>query len=294
MKFSIRFADKIVGLLVVLALAALVFVVFMIGRNQRLFVTDPMYMTKLKTTSGISKNMPVHYKGFTIGHIKNIRLSDDYSEVEVYFTIFNEYKERVKVGSLVDVESSPIGLGSTFNFYPGKGDEEIPENGLIHEKNSIEGKKIIDEGLAEIPHSNDGINNILNNANLLLSTLNGDEGTEDNPFGELLISLNAILDMITSESGAVSSILDGDGVIYRELEKSIISLAGTIQNLEQSTAVLPHNLANLSVLINQINSTIVTIQETATAVNNNPLIRGGIPERVQPGPGGANHRNLEF
>jgi len=45
MRFSIRFADQVVGTLVVLALAILIFAILMVGRSQRWFVQDYEYRT---------------------------------------------------------------------------------------------------------------------------------------------------------------------------------------------------------------------------------------------------------
>jgi phospholipid/cholesterol/gamma-HCH transport system substrate-binding protein len=77
MKFSIRFADQVVGALVLLALAILIVVIFMLGINQRWFIRDPLYKTYFSSVSGLSRNMAVQYMGFTIGNVKNFGLVTD-------------------------------------------------------------------------------------------------------------------------------------------------------------------------------------------------------------------------
>ncbi|MCL1958043.1 MAG: MCE family protein, partial [Spirochaetes bacterium] len=162
MKFSIRFADKIVGALVLLGLALLIFVIFMLGKNQRWFARDRQYKTYFTSASGISPNMAVQYKGFTIGHVKKIRLSDDDS-VEVSFTIFEEYGDRVKDGSVVEILINPIGLGNTFIFYTGRGAKLIPEGNTIPEINSAEGRRLVLMGLVDRQESTgDAITGIMN------------------------------------------------------------------------------------------------------------------------------------
>ena len=137
MKLTVRFADRIVGGFIILALAALIFVVFMLGSSQRWFSRDYQYKCYLTSAAGLSQNMPVQYKGFTIGHVKTIRLDDD-DRVEVHFTIFDTYIDRAKQGSLVEVLVSPIGMGNQFMFYPGLGTELVPEGEMIPSVNSAE------------------------------------------------------------------------------------------------------------------------------------------------------------
>ena len=173
MKFTIRFADQIVGGLIILAVGILVFVIFMLGSNQRWFSRDYDYKTYFPTADGLSQNMAVQYKGFTIGRVKSIRL-DENDQVEVHFTIFDTYIDRVKNGSTVEVLVSPLGGlgGNQFMFYPGKGMEIVAEGETIPSVNSPEGKRLLSLGLAERPERDDNINNIINSVGSTLSTLN--------------------------------------------------------------------------------------------------------------------------
>lgn len=352
MKFSIRHADKIVGLFVILALAILIFVVFMLGRNQRWFAQDYHYKTYFNSATGISPNMAILYKGFTIGHVKRIDLTDD-DLVEIYFTIFEEYALRVTEGSLVEVSSSPIpGLGGGFNFYPGRGTEQIPDGGVIPEINSIEARQLRIRGLTEIPSASDSIGNIINQVNALLETINialsGSREADNQPLGQILSSLartagnidiltgalpgqindlvgslpdqlfdvidvlvkqinlilgdinlitkqiSSVADQVANPSGTVMSLLDGEGPVYEGLASSITSISGVIDSLDKTAEYIPAQMPQITVIINELNSTLRSVQDVLTAVANNPLLRGGIPERVETGPGGASPRNLGF
>ena len=312
MKFSIRFADKIVGTLVILALAMLIFVIFMLGSNQRWFVRDYIYITYLNSASGVSPNMAIQYKGFTIGNVKKIALADD-DRVEISFTIFEEYAHRVTEGSIVEVLTSPIpGLGGGFIFHPGKGSEQLPEGTAIPELSSLEARIFIASGLADKPPGGFDINNIINQITGVLeginTSLSGSEGSNDLPLGIILNDISKIttslvpvmenLDFIArgaaKPTGTVMTILDGDGAFYSSIEDAIVSLAGIIQNLNNVSEFLPGQVPQIAVLINQLNTSLLTVQDVLIAVSNNPLLKGGIPERKETGPGGASPRNLEF
>jgi len=322
MKFSIRFADQIVGALVILALAILVFVIFMLGRSQRWFVRDHQYVTYFNSASGLSNNMEIKYKGFTIGHVKKFFLTES-DTVEVTLSIYEEYSQRVKEGSLVEVQVSPIGLGNSFVFYPGKGIELIPELSEIPEANSVRGRQIIAAGMVERQESNDSIGNLFNNLNTLLRTLDvslsGAEGAGELTLGKtlqnlesttagltnlaqtlsdqispILDDLQTVMAQVSDPSGTVMTVLGSEGSLAESLSSALESLAGIIENLENVSAFIPAQLPQIGVLISDVNNALRTAQDVLTAVANNPLLKGGIPEHKETGPGAASPRDMEF
>jgi len=329
MKFSIRFADQIVGAFVILALAILVFVIFMLGKNQRWFAHDSQYKTYFSSASGLSTNMAIKYKGFTIGHVKKISLTEN-DNVEVGFTIFEEYSHRVKEGSLVEVQVSPIGLGNSFVFYPGKGSGLIPEGMEIPEVNSDRAKQIIAAGMVDRPEGGDDISKILGQVPVVLGglselfetiniSLSGSEGAEDLALGQILLNLEStiaslsslakslsdqlspimanlqtVTDQLSDPSGTVMSVLGSEGSLYSSLSAAIESLAGIIDNLEKTSAFVPAQLPQVGVLISDLNGALRTAQDVLTAVANNPLLKGGVPEHKETGPGAASPRDMEF
>ena len=340
MKFSIRFADQIVGTLVILALAILVVVIFMLGRSQRWFVRDVQYKTYFNSASALSQNMAIQYKGFTIGHVKRIDLASDDS-VEVLFIIFEEHKHRVKEGSVVELQASPIGLGNSFIFYPGRGTETIMEGSVIPEINSPQGRQLISIGMVNRPEANDSINNIITQVNMLLETINialaGSKGADELALGQILgnvekttaglndlvqslsgqlapiltnvetltgdlsVQISPILanvetltDQLASPSGTVMSILDSEGPIYSDIVELLNSVTGIIGSLERVIEFIPSKLPQISILLSDLHSTLTEAEKLIVALTNNPLLRGGVPEIMETGPGAATPRDLEF
>jgi len=333
MKFSIRFADQIVGALVILALAILVIVIFMLGKNQRWFVRDFEYTTYLTSASGVSRNMSVQYKGFKIGEIKEIELVNkrklmdgreiDEVCVEVSFTIHKEHGERVKEGSLVEVQSSPIpGLGNAFVFHPGIGKEALVGK-IIPEITSNEGRTVMTSGDSTVSKADDSITNIINSVKEILETVNlalsGPKESKEVPLEQIILNVNGILEdaravtgalsedlkplinsldeiarMLSDPNGAIRSILNSDGAIYNSIEDVIKSLAGIVKNLEKTSEILPEQLPQIAVIIKELNTTIKSVQDVLTSVANNPLLKGGIPEHTETGPSSAGSRKENF
>ena len=147
MKFKIRYSDQIVGFFSLLAIVMLLVFVFMLGAKQNWFVKKNMYYTYFSSGSGFAVGMDVTYKGFAIGKIKEVRLEG--SEVRVDYYILGDYAEYVKENSLVELITSPIGLGSSFVFHPGLGPGLIESGSEIFRIDSVFAREIIDrEGIA--------------------------------------------------------------------------------------------------------------------------------------------------
>jgi phospholipid/cholesterol/gamma-HCH transport system substrate-binding protein len=171
-KFRVRFADKIVGLLIIAAIGFLVFAVFMLGKRHRWFAKDQTYLTHFDSALGLSSNMPVQYRGFTIGNVKSFDLTAE-DKVEVSFTIYDTYLDRVREGSLVELRVNPIGIGGgQFLFHPGLLPAPL-EGNFIPNAHSEEGRDYLEQGLVIIGGQDDTITVIISRVNTLLQNLNG-------------------------------------------------------------------------------------------------------------------------
>jgi phospholipid/cholesterol/gamma-HCH transport system substrate-binding protein len=242
MKFKIRFADKIVGLLFVLALVSLIFVIFMLGSKQRWFARDYQFKTYFESAAGLSNNMAILYKGFTIGNVRSFDLTRD-NRVEVLFFIYDTYIDRVTGGSLVELSVSPIGLGSQFLFYPGLGREQLEEGALIPAAASGEGRALIREGLALVPNYDDSITQLISRADTLLQDIDGAAvlvrdalaGSGDSSIGRTMGDIEETARGLTTVPGAFNGNLD---TLTAELESLLSSVQPVISNVETLTGEL--------------------------------------------------------
>jgi phospholipid/cholesterol/gamma-HCH transport system substrate-binding protein len=326
MKFKIRYADQIVGLLSILAIVALAFVIFMLGSKQRWFARDYRYYAVFTTASGITPGMPIQYRGFTIGNVKKTKLEPD-DRVIVDFSIYSDYHDRVMEGSLVELFINPIGLGNAFYFHPGRGTEGIAEGSEIPRMDSVDGKAIIESGLANIPKRDDTLPNIVAQINPLLTNINGTleqlnaafAGKGKGPLADTMTgvgkialdiseytgefdsvvqdikSMTAHLEALTrSPHGFVPSLIDPDGTMFDNLEKSLASVSGTLDNVEDASSILKSQVPQIARMIEDLRIALVAGQDVLEGLRNNPLLRGGITDRVQTDASGTNSRNIEF
>ena len=329
MKFKIRFADQIVGVFIVLSLAALVFVIIMLGSSQRWFARDASFHTILPSAGGLARNMAVQYRGFTIGNVRSFRLTEA-DNVEVVFTIFEEYRDRVRLGSLVEMMLHPVGLGNQFLFHAGRG-HELEEGAFIPTLGSAQARELMRQGLVEVPHYDDSITLLLNRANSLVYEINHTivllnealgPGTDATEIGQMIGSVRRILadaealpqeiggaiEIVTADlpsilanvdaitaglsdpDGLLYAVLDTEGEVYVNLVQSLNSISGILENLERTAAFIPGQLPQIAGLIIELRAAASTAEDVLTALTNNPLLRRGIPERIDaqaaPGPRG--------
>jgi phospholipid/cholesterol/gamma-HCH transport system substrate-binding protein len=218
---------------------------------------------------------------------------------------------------VVEVQESPIGLGSMFIFYPGKGTELIPDGNVIPEVNAPEAKQYIARGLTDVTRTSDSIGNIVNQVNAILDTVNkalaGQDGelpldqiinnvegitaniktitdSLSDQLQPLVANLELVTEKISAPSGAVMSILDGKGPLY----EGINSLAGIIENLNKTSEFIPAQLPQIAAAINELNIVLRQVQDVLTGIANNPLIKDGIPKGTETGPTGVNPRDQQF
>jgi len=323
MKLMIRFADQIVGALIIIAVGILVFVIFMLGSSHRWFIRDNEYTTYFKSASGISQNMPVLYKGFTIGRVKSFILNIADDKVDVYFSIFKEYTDKVKQGSRVELISSPISAlgGNQFLFYPGRGleKEPLPSGTLIPPVNSPESQNLPDSHLTSVPTRDDSIGNLMSQVQTLLGTVN--EALGDGRLTAIVEDLKVTIGKISGDldinglmselipaienfrevsaklkapDSSVMSFLNSQGDLYGNLEKTLEAASGSLQQLEGTIGEIHSQAPQLGATLSRLLTALRSVNQVLESVKNNPLLKGGIPEQTETRAGGSNDRKMDF
>jgi len=168
MKFRIRFADQLVGAFLVVALLAVAVILVLLGINQRWFARNYHFQSRFDSAGGLSVGMPIMLKGFEIGEIERITLNDD-NQVDVVFSIQDTYYHKVLPNSVLELTSSPIGLGVTLNFHPGaSAGSPRPEFSFIPSLDLPEGQDLVAAGLVVIPKGDDVIGSVIGKLNPIL------------------------------------------------------------------------------------------------------------------------------
>lgn len=233
MRFRIRFANQVVGAFILVALAVAAAVVVGIGIQQRWFAPDYPYETSFESASGVNQRMSVTYKGFTIGRVRSVSLTES-RRVLVEFTIQDTYADLVTENSVVQRIGNPLGLGGGLVFHPGSSaGEQLPPGSVIPSWNSEAGRRLIREGLVRVPQQQEPISQLLEKANPVLTNLE-----------ELLVSLNDIADVVQpalegTGTGPVAGLLtDAETTVHRaasiltQVERMIADLRPVMNDLQ--------------------------------------------------------------
>ena len=344
MRFRIRFAEQIVGLFIIIALASIVLVIVLLSISQRWFNEDGKYYTELETANGISVNMSVQYRGFTIGHVTDVKLEGEV--VKVSFSIHEDHKHRVKHGSIMQLEAGPLGalLGNQFIFIPGRGSELVPdgrdgkEAGFVPLYGTRQATAHIDGGLAQKPDVDsinqiiDGAVEIVDVAKEILSELQKalKESDDTTDMGRIvggitrtvemlpdmvtttvddlmemlegvmvtvrpiMNNIEAISSMMAEPDGAVASLLEPDGEIHASLTNSIRSISGTLDSFDQALAFIPPRMPQLIDMLTELQITLETANEVLISLTQHPLLKGGIPPRMDIHAVGTSPRDIRF
>jgi phospholipid/cholesterol/gamma-HCH transport system substrate-binding protein len=260
MKFRIRFADQLVGAFLVVALLAVAVVLVLLGINQRWFAKDYQFQSRFDTAGGLSVGMPIMLKGFEIGKIEHIELNAE-NQVDVRFSIQDTYYDKVLPNSVLELTSSPIGLGVTLNFHPGaSAGPPQPEFSFIPSLDLPEGQDLVAAGLVVIPKGEDVIGSVIGKLNPILdevrttvAQLKRILGTVDlalqgkgGPVGEMVVDLAGTPDRLNALVEDVGARIDA---ISRDATAAIGTFGDvattaqkTVDSLNRDLSVITANL----------------------------------------------------
>lgn len=343
MRFRIRYAQQIVGLFLIAAFLFFLGTLIFMGMNQRLFSRNYEYRSEFISAEGLSVGMSIRLRGFEIGKVKEIKLNET-NRVDVTLSIYDTYLDKVRPNSVIELVTSPIGLGASLNFFPGNNlDDPLPEDSFIPSADTPLGKAILAQGLADKPTGDEAINRILaevqpllaevrtlvGSLNTTVTTINQDltqpnidrvRGVTGEVFRlvrtvrEITENINTLVAGIgsnaqaiaanlqeissdltaTSEGlrdprglipklldpkGSLATLLDDNNELYDHLLRTVQELNRTVNEVSRFGRFINQQQPTLVTLLEETRSAIRQTQDVLTGLANNPLLRGGIPER---------------
>lgn len=118
------------GLLVLLAVAGLVAVVFFIGVEQDVFSRKYSLHFTVDKATGFSEGMPVKLSGFRVGRLKRLKLTDDAS-VEIELQINEKYQKWIRDNSWAKLVKEGVIGESIIEVMVGNPEEAVLEDGDV-------------------------------------------------------------------------------------------------------------------------------------------------------------------
>ncbi|MCL2791988.1 MAG: MlaD family protein [Spirochaetaceae bacterium] len=308
MKFKIKYADKVVGIFIIIGLLSVSVLLIFMGINQRWFATNYSYHTRFLSADGLRVGMPIRYKGFQIGQIRRVRLGSE-NDVEVDFYIYGEYIDIITPNTIIQKITSPIGLGSDIIIHPGRAStERIPENSFIPSFNTPEARALIDAGLVEIT-APDGlmeqINPVLSDLTALLNSLNRTlEGEETLAAGQIVKNIEEITSEVSSNieniltdveniiknintfstslsdpNNTLTAILRDDSEIYEHIDEILSNLNNTMIGISDFISFINNSRPQITGVLEESRGALREGTAVMEGLRNNPLLRRGITQQ---------------
>jgi phospholipid/cholesterol/gamma-HCH transport system substrate-binding protein len=106
--------------------------------------------------------------------------------------------------------------------------------------------------------------------------------------------LEQFTEKLDEPGGIVSAAFGPGGDAYTSLEASLRSVSGILRNLEQTTDYLPQEMPQIAGLVAELRKTLGSVEDVLAALLNNPLLKNGVPQRVQVESNGTSPRGIQF
>jgi phospholipid/cholesterol/gamma-HCH transport system substrate-binding protein len=213
------------------------------GINRKWFARQYVYYSRFNSAEGLTVGMSLKLRGFEIGRIKTIDLNKS-NLVDVSIAVYEDYLEKIRPDSVIELVSSPIGVGGGLNFYPGlTAGEPVPEFSFIPSTQLAEGRALVRERKVDRPAGVDPINELLASAQPLIADLDATVIA----IGDLARTLeygfrgegDDALSSAFNNVAVVSASLIGTAEHVREIAASLAALS---DELEDPTGIVPRVL----------------------------------------------------
>lgn len=217
MSFKFRHLEKIVGLFTLIALVLLLITIIFMGQEQRWFEKKITLKTVFDTGEGLSKGMSVKLNGLEIGRSTDITFTKN-NRIEVSFTIYEEYVNRINSDSYVFRESSsPLGGGFLKLTLGSQKGSKIKTGTTLLSQDSDHVQNLLANGV--IPQRSSSLNKIIKNINQLTGQLAAPRG----PLFGTLLNLKKLSAKMSSDKGTMHYLFT-DNSLYNEIFQAMATL----------------------------------------------------------------------
>jgi phospholipid/cholesterol/gamma-HCH transport system substrate-binding protein len=229
-KFRIRFAQQIVGAFVLLAILGIAAVLVLLGLNQRWFAKNYTFWSVFPSAEGLSVGMPIKLRGFEIGKVSDISLTED-NMVEIDFLVYDTYYDKVLPNSVLELSSNPLGIGGGLLFHPGVGPAKpLPEFSYVPSLDLEEGRKLLAGGLVARSGSEDVVGSVLSRVGPILDEVDA-----------TLVSIQALVRSVDrslkgESDGALGTAVKDLSATTGRINALVARMDTVVGNVEQLTA----------------------------------------------------------
>jgi phospholipid/cholesterol/gamma-HCH transport system substrate-binding protein len=330
MDFKFRHSEKIVGVFVFLALIVLIVGIVMVAVSRKMFVKTHSFETKLSDATGLSTSTPLNFKGFRIGRVRSFKLDENNDIVVKLGVYDEYRAKIVGGSAIYRQTNPITGETSLVLLMPKPAyrvSEVLPKGSYIPSLDKSQGQRMLESGKLE--RGGDTISILFDDAKSFFENLRQEFKLKKDSFRNFFKGMGEVSDsfarnreifdhlhkLLNPEGGPVFNTVDQIARVTQRLDKTVTELQVMLENyknpdglmlkmlqldrgrLDQTVKNLNGNLVALREMLNALKDQSPLLAEvleksrkTLEAVNNNPLLRGGISKDGKKGNAGRKKR----
>jgi phospholipid/cholesterol/gamma-HCH transport system substrate-binding protein len=230
-----------VGAFTLAGLLVVGLVVFMIGEERKLFVSQVPYTAKFEEVQGLRRGSPVRMGGVDIGSVKDVAYGDaaNDKQIHVKMSVVKDESRRIRQDSIATIESKGL-LGDKMIVIT-VGSQKLPQIPVGGEVPSKEADDIT-ALMGKLGSITGQVERVVDNLERTTNSL-ADEKLQGN-LKSSLESMNGILKSVDSGDGYVGKLIKSPQESQR--------LSQVIQNLESATAQLNKTTAGINAILARV------------------------------------------
>jgi phospholipid/cholesterol/gamma-HCH transport system substrate-binding protein len=269
--------ETIVGLFVVVALAALLVMVLVIAQQEGLWQDYVEYQTVFRNVSGLKKGSEVRLGGVTVGTVKSTVLRPD-GKVLVTFDILEKYQNQVRNDAKATIGMIGLLGDRSLDIIGGTGDKPHNPKDVMAAVDPVDIMDFVTRAMPE-PEK---LQRVAENLEKITKQLADPEGKVQQVLG----NLREITEKINQGKGTLGMLVN-DPSLYREINLAAVNarkVAEGLNNPQGPVGMLLHDQAlraELKKTLADLNSLMATLRQGSVPVAEAAATLPGIMKKVQ-------------
>lgn len=216
--------ETVVGFFVVASLAALLVMVLIIAKQERLWEAHVEYHAIFKNVSGLKAGSEARLAGVTVGNVKGVTVNPQ-GNIVVAFEVVGRYREQIRQDTRASIGFIGLLGEKSLDLTAGSPDKPaIPPEGLV---TSIEPLDVT-ELFARFQPSLENLQKMINN----LATLSQSLVDSESDFAKSMAEVHQIINKINQGKGTLGLFIS-DPAFYKEATQAIAAANKVLTDLDQ-------------------------------------------------------------
>jgi phospholipid/cholesterol/gamma-HCH transport system substrate-binding protein len=236
---SLAWSELRIGIVTIVAIVITIVTIFGLTGGRGFFWEQYTLKTRFTNVAGLKSGSPVRLSGVEVGSVTDVAFAGD--EVDVSFQVNEDYRERIRTGSVASIGSVSLLGESAVDITASAQGDAIEEGGYVPSRRArgqlSDVAESASQGLDEITRLVQGLREGQGTAGKLM--------TDDTLYDELR-------NFASAATGLTQSLREGNGSVAQLLNDPTMAnaLEGSLKNVEALTESIRAGDGSLGQLVN--------------------------------------------